>query len=278
MARTALVTGGASGIGLALAQALIAAGDHVVVADLDGNAAAKVVAGFAGPGSAEAVALDVRDGEAVAALVQRVDAEHTLDLLINNAGIGVGGRFEELTAKHWALQMDVNVMGVVHGCLAAYPLMRARGAGQILNTASMAGLLPAPGLSPYATSKHAVVGLTRSLRAEAAPHGVRVSALCPGWVNTPLLDMDNPPELASGLTGGVRKLVPAMRTGKPVPAALVAADALAGLARNRGIIVTPRAARAAWWLSRLSPALLDRGTAKVASSIERQLPSRPNHG
>ena len=274
MARTALITGGASGIGLALTRALVAAGDHVVIADLDGDAAAKVVAGLTGPGSAEAVALDVRDGDAVAALIHRVDAERVLDLLVNNAGIGVGGRFEELTAKHWALQLDVNLMGVVHGCLAAYPLMRARRAGQILNTASMAGLLPAPGLSPYATSKHAVVGLTKSLRAEAAPHGVRVSALCPGWVNTPLLDMDNPPELASGITGGVRALVPAMKTGKPVPASLVAADTLSGLARNKGIIVTPRAARVAWWASRLSPALVDRGTAKVAASLEHRLPSR----
>ena len=274
MARTALITGGASGIGLALTRALVSAGDHVVIADLDGDAAAKVVAGLTGPGTAEAVALDVRDGDAVAALIHRVDAERVLDLLVNNAGIGVGGRFEELTARHWALQMDVNVMGVVHGCLAAYPLMRARGAGQILNTASMAGLLPAPGLSPDATRKHAVVGLTKSLRAEAAPHGVRVSALCPGWVNTPLLDMDNPPELASGITGGVRKLVPAMKTGKPVPASLVAADALSGLARNKGVIVTPRAARVAWWASRLSPALVDRSTAQVASALERQLPTR----
>jgi len=105
-------------------------------------------------------------------------------VMVNNAGIGVGGEASELTLAHWERVIDVNLRGVIHGVHAAYPVMIAQRSGHIVNTASLAGLMPSPWLTPYAMTKHAVVGLTLSLRAKAAAHGVRVTAVCPGVVDT----------------------------------------------------------------------------------------------
>src|SRR5215212_5039930 len=193
--RVAIVTGGASGIGRALSAALVARGDTVYLADIAGDAAKMTAEELTGQGlgTAVPVELDVRDAGAVEALVASAYDEHDrLDLMFNNAGIAVGGTVEEMTLDHWNTIIDVNLRGVVHGVHAAYPRMMRRRAGQILNTASLAGLTEPPMMAPYTATKHAVVGLTLSLRAEAARHGVRVSVLCPGFVDTPLLDHANP--------------------------------------------------------------------------------------
>jgi len=205
------------------------------------------------------VALDVADAGAVAELIGRVADDHGhLDLLFNNAGVGVWGDVADLTLAHWNRAIDVNLKGVVHGVVAAYPLMVRQGRGHIVNTASLAGLVPGPLLTPYAMTKHAVVGLSTGLRVEAAAHGVRVSVVCPGIIETPLLDKGNPPDLpATGpLPDGRKMLTRSM--GRPYPAASLADDVLAGVARNRAFIVTPRHARAAWALYRLSPELVVR--------------------
>ncbi|MDQ6649340.1 MAG: SDR family oxidoreductase, partial [Actinomycetota bacterium] len=241
MSRTAIVTGGASGIGLALSAALAGQGYRVVVADLDVDAAGRAAAGL-GP-DATGAGLDVRDEGAVHELVRRTEAAHGLHLMVNNAGISVLGWSEELTGAHWARQLGVNLWGVIHGVNAAYPLMKARGSGQILNTASIAGLIPSPGLNMYSTSKFAVVGLTLALRAEAAGFGVKVSALCPGFVDTPLLDQTNPADLpATGVTVPSRGLVATFGVGRPTTPEAVAAAAVAGLRRNHALIVTPASA------------------------------------
>jgi NAD(P)-dependent dehydrogenase (short-subunit alcohol dehydrogenase family) len=142
------------------------------------------------------VALDVTDADAVAALVERTAQDHGhLDLLFNNAGVAVTGPVSELTLAHWNRVIDINLRGVVHGVVAAYPIMIRQGRGHIVNTSSLAGLLPSPMLTPYGMTKHGVVGLSESLRMEAAAHGVRVSVVCPGVIDTPLLDKGNPPDL-----------------------------------------------------------------------------------
>ncbi len=188
--KVAIVTGGGSGIGAALVRALTARGATVVIADIDEPAAKTVAAEVS---ATTAVAVDVRESGAVADLVAQVAAEHgRLDLIFNNAGIAVGGLVEELTLDHWNRVIDVNLRGVVHGVHAAYPLMLRQGHGHIVNTASLAGLMPGPSLAPYAAAKHAVVGLSLSLRAEGASRGVRVSAVCPGFIDTPLLGRVNP--------------------------------------------------------------------------------------
>ena len=250
--RVAIVTGGASGIGAALVRALATRGTTVVIADVD-EAGAKAVADEVG-GSASAAVLDVRDAAAVADLVSQVAGEHgRLDLMFNNAGIAVGGTVDEMTLDHWDRVIDVNLRGVVHGIHAAYPVMLRQGDGHIVNTASLASLVPGPGLAPYAAAKHAVVGISLSLRAEAANRGVRVSAICPGFVNTPLLGRVNP-DLPQTQTGANAAAL-ARTLGKLYEADALAQDVLRGITRNQALIVAPGSARFAWRMARYAPGL-----------------------
>lgn len=260
MAEVAIITGGASGIGAALGAELVGRGAHVVLADVDAQEAAARAELLTrqGPGSAVGVPLDVRDREAVAGLVRDVHATHgRLDYLFNNAGIGIGGEPEELTLDHWDRIIDVNLRGVLYGCHAAYPVMKQQGHGHIVNTASLAGLTPSPGwLAPYSTTKFAVVGLSLALRAAGEDHGVRVSAVCPGFVDTPILDKRGPADLPVPPTAARAELRAVLAQQRvPVYAAdRLAVDILAGLARNEAVIAAPRSARAAWWLWRVAPA------------------------
>ena len=201
--------------------------------------------------------VDVTDAAAVAGLVTRVTEEHgSLGLMFNNAGIAVAGLVDQLTLRHWDRVIDVNLKGVVHGIHAAYPVMLRQGHGHIINTASLAGLVPAPGLAPYVATKHAVVGMSLSLRAEAAASGVKVSAVCPGFVDTPLLGRVNPglPEADVGADpAALERLL-----GKLYRADLLAQDVLRGVEQNRALIVAPRSARIAWRMSRYAPRFMMR--------------------
>jgi len=272
--KAAIVTGGGSGIGAAIARALAARGATVVIADID-EPAAKTVAGaiVSAGGQASIAVLDVRDAVAVADLVSQTAAERgELGLMFNNAGIAVGGLAEQLTLEHWDRVIDVNLRGVVHGVHAAYPVMLRQGHGHIVNTASLAGLLPGPGLAPYAAAKHAVVGLSLALRAEGASRGVRVSAVCPGFVDTPLLGRVNAglPQTEMGADAATL----ARRLGKLYQPGALAQDVLRGVERNRALIVAPRFARVAWRTARYAPGLamrtviagVRRGAAERAAS------------
>jgi NAD(P)-dependent dehydrogenase (short-subunit alcohol dehydrogenase family) len=253
----AVVTGGGSGIGLAIGAELAARGAIVVLADIDGEraelAAKRLTA--TGPGTVTAIELDVTDGPAVVRAYRGVHDEHgRLDYAFNNAGIAVGGLVEELDLAHWDRTIDVNLRGVVHGVHAAYPLMLAQGHGHIVNTASLAGLVAPAVMIPYTATKHAVVGLSLALRAEGAGRGVRVSALCPSFVDTPLLDNVNPglPQTSAG-TGTrarIRRLQPRLYSPQRL-----ARDVLHGMARNRALIVAPRHARVLAAVARHLPAL-----------------------
>jgi NAD(P)-dependent dehydrogenase (short-subunit alcohol dehydrogenase family) len=271
MSRVAIVTGGASGIGRALGAALVRRGDRVVLADVDGEAAAAVAEQLtaAGPGVATAAAVDVREADAVASLVSGTAERHgRLDLLFNNAGLGIGGAAEELDLAHWDRAIDVNLRGVVHGVHAAYPLMLRQGYGHIVNTASLAGLLPMPGSAPYATTKWAVVGLSLSLRAEGAARGVRVSVVCPSGVDTPILDKGMPadlPRVPSVEAVDARAMITRLSGGRLYSADTLAGDVLRGVDRNRPVIVAPRQARVMWRLMRLSPSLVLRVLAAAAT-------------
>ena len=250
--QVSVVTGGASGIGKAIAAELVARGSHVVIADLD-LAAAQAAARELGP-RAGAVELDVVDAAAVRAVVDAVVAEHgRLDVMVNNAGIGLGGLLEELDERHWDKAIDVNLRGVVHGVTAAYAVMRRQGGGHILNTASLAGLIPAPSMLPYTTTKHAVVGLSTALRAEAAALGIRVSVLCPGFVDTPLLDsMYEAPASFGGssVRSRVRMLQPRFLTAEHT-----ARRAVDGLAADKAVIPVGFLAHLSWRGLRYAPAL-----------------------
>ncbi len=249
-------------------------GAEVVLADIDGDAAMQVARDLSvAGGSIEGRALDVRDADAFSSLVAEVSERRGgLDLLFNNAGLSLGGPTHELTAAHWERMIDVNIRGVVHGVLAAYPGMVARGRGYIVNTASGAGLAAPPFVTAYAMTKHAVVGLSTGLRAEAARHGVHVSVLCPGSIETPILDRGPDADLpaTTSVTVTAREYLAIVRQ-KPLNVDVFARRALDEVARHRSIIVVPAAAKSLWYLQRLSPALMDRVGDLIAGKVDREL-------
>ena len=257
--RSAIVTGGGSGIGAALVRALVADGAYVVVADIDLDAAQTVVDSLpetvAGSvAGARAARLNVTDAAAVAALVEEVIAEcGGLDLMFANAGITWGGDTELLTLEQWNAIIDVNIRGVVHCVHAAYPHMIARGSGSLVLTSSMGGLSPAGLLTSYAMTKHAVVGLGMSLRAEAAGHGVGVTVVCPAAVGTPILDKG---EL--GGFDGRRYYLDGQGVRRPLDPDALARSVLDGVSWNRALVIEPARSRATWRLQRLAPGLMDR--------------------
>jgi NAD(P)-dependent dehydrogenase (short-subunit alcohol dehydrogenase family) len=273
--KTAVITGGASGIGRAIGRELVRHGANVVLADIDGSgvevAAKELSAGPSGDGSARGRQLDVRDAQAVRALVEEVvERDGRLDMMFNNAGIVLGGNSHEIGSDYWDRVMDVNYRGVVNGVVAAYPLMAAQGSGHIVNTASLAGLAPAVFVPAYSASKHAVVGLSLSLRAEAALRGVQVSVVCPGAVDTPILDAGSPADLPprAGWTMTGRSYM--AKVGfTPMSADRFVARALPLVARNKAIVVVSAKARGLWYLQRLSPGLVDRADRLIARRLLR---------
>lgn len=195
--RIAFITGAASGIGLALAEAFAAAGARVVLTDIDVQALERAAASLRQAGAAVLpLALDVTRPDAWLDAADRVQAEWgPVDILCNNAGMVQGRlasrqpmRLTDVTPAHWNLLLQTNLSSVYHGVHTFAPRMVARGAGgHIVNTASMAGVLAPPGLAAYAATKFAVVALSEALRAELAPQGIGVSVLCPGGVQSNLM-------------------------------------------------------------------------------------------
>lgn len=180
--QTAIVTGAASGIGRALALLLADCGATVYAADRD-EASLELLDHPSG--RLVTTVLDVTDRDAVTAVVDRAFGETgRLDQMFNNAGIVVGGDFVDMTPEVWQRIVDINFWGVVYGTEAAYARMLDQGFGHIVNTSSSAGVMPVVRSTAYAATKHAVVGLSTSLRAEAAPHGIHVSVVLPGMVDT----------------------------------------------------------------------------------------------
>ena len=220
--RTALVTGGAGGIGLAIARSLVSEGVQVVLADRDESelAFAETELGSA----AKTVPLDVTDRGAWVALREQLG---TVDILVNNAGIGPDGHaLADVEPTSFDRLVEIKVTGTFNGIHTFAADMRQRREGYIVNTASMAGLTAAAGLGPYTTAKFAVVGMSEVLRAEMEPFGVGVSVLCPGLVKTRLREttraagygtVDRPdaaanPGIDPGTVGGI--VVDGIRQGR----------------------------------------------------------------
>ena len=192
--RTAVITGAGSGIGRGMALAFGQAGMHVVVADIDADAARAVAAEVdATAGSAEGVALDVVDAGAVEALADRLFSERAgVHLLCNNAGVSTFGLMcSDFQLSDWEWVIAVNLRGVIHGLQAFLPRMAGlEGEKHVVNTASTAGVEGAVFVAPYAASKHGVVGLSDTLRLEGAAHGISASVLCPSSVRTRIVESE----------------------------------------------------------------------------------------
>jgi NAD(P)-dependent dehydrogenase (short-subunit alcohol dehydrogenase family) len=252
--KVAFVTGGASGIGAALATKLVDKGAEVWIADRQLGPAEELAQRLNSVGGkAHAIELDVRSYPSFErAVAEAVQQSGRIDYLFNNAGIGVGGEVDSYTLDDWNDVFDVNLRGVVHGIQAAYPIMIRQRSGHIVNTASMAGLITTVSQASYAATKHAVVALSKTLRLEAERHGVQVSVLCPGVIRTPII------------TGGVygrndgvsdEDLLKSAETLRPMAPEKFAERALRAVFRGDAIIVVPAWWKALWYLERLSPAL-----------------------
>jgi NAD(P)-dependent dehydrogenase (short-subunit alcohol dehydrogenase family) len=242
MHRSVIITGAGSGIGTALAARLAARGDRLTLADINGESVARVAAELApvaaaNGGSVCAEVVDVRAAAQVQALVDGVVASAGgVDIMVNNAGIGLGGPAQEMPLSHWQRVLDVNLSGVMHGVVAVYPHMVAAGRGRIVNIASLAGLVPAPYLVAYSAAKHGVVGLSLSLAAEAAGTGVEVTCVCPGFTDTPILDSQPPADLPPMvLPASGRELAEAM-PGELYPVADLARDIESAIDRGEMLL------------------------------------------
>ena len=231
-----VVTGAASGIGFALSEALLQAGAVVFVADRDTKTLITAVERLgAHAGRVHSANVDVTNQEQVQQLIQDSAARHgRLDFLFNNAGIGGTMPIGEATLEHWRRIIDINLWSVIYGVHAAIPIMRRQGGGHIINTASIAGLIPPPFQALYCTTKYGVVGLSESLRFELADEGIHVSVVCPGNVATAIFGGRKPPSDA-------------------IPAEEAAQTILAGVANIEGIIVLPESVRQLWVEYRTSP-------------------------
>ena len=215
--KVAIVTGGASGIGLALATALAAEGARLVIADIEAAALDDAAAGLAATG-AEVVAVraDVArydDVEAVGAAA--MDAYGAVHIAVNNAGVALGGAMWELSLEDWEWVLGVDLWGVIHGVKAFTPLIIESGGGHIVNTASMAGLTSTPFMGPYNVAKHGVVTLSETLHHELAllHPGIGVTVLCPGWVRTGI-HLSHRNRAATGVGGEPVETIPGDDEGR----------------------------------------------------------------
>ncbi|MFI4974606.1 MAG: SDR family NAD(P)-dependent oxidoreductase [Caulobacterales bacterium] len=185
--KTAVVTGGASGIGLGMARAFGREGMNVVLADIDRDAAKAAAEQLISEQiKAVPVQVDVADRAGVrAAALEAIAAFGKVHVVCNNAGVAVGGTVEAVKESDWDWIIDVNLKGVVYGVETFLPLIKSHGeGGHIVNTASIAGLVSGPGSEPYSATKYAVVAMTEGWVQQLAPMGIGMSALCPGYVRT----------------------------------------------------------------------------------------------
>ncbi|MEU2184608.1 SDR family oxidoreductase [Streptomyces thermolilacinus] len=261
-----VVTGAAGGIGRATALAFAQAGARVVAVDRDAEGAARTAdqALRAGAPGAWPEVVDVGDEQAMEKLAARVAAEYgTVDVLVNNAGIGLSGSFFDTTADDWRKVLDVNLLGVVHGCRFFGRQMVERGqGGHIVNTASAAAFQPTRLLPAYGASKAAVLMLSESLRAELAGRGIGVTAICPGFVNTGITATARFTGVPEAEERRLRKRTARLYARRNYPPEKVAAAILRAVAENRPLVPVTPEARAAHLLSRFAPGAL-RALARV---------------
>src|SRR5438270_2361277 len=184
MERAALVTGGSSGIGLAIAQLLRDEGYDLTLVS---RTPEKIEAAADKLGAVAVVANVADPADCARAVASHRERFGRLDVLVNSAGVGIGGLVEDLDLKKLDLQLDINLRGLFLVTQAAIPLLRET-RGWIVNLASIAGTLPTPGLATYGATKAAVIALTRSLNAELDADGIRAIAICPGFVDTPMAE------------------------------------------------------------------------------------------
>jgi len=233
--KVAIVTGGASGIGKEICLYLAKKGAKVVVADINYEMAKEVESIIIQEGGeAKATKVDVSNSAEIEEMIQEIYQQYSkIDLLINNAGIGINGEFQDMNLDGWKRIFDINFWGVLFGTHYVYPIMMKQGFGQIVNVSSLAGLLPAGLMTSYVASKHSVVGFTLSLRSEAKQYGIKVNALCPGFIETPIHNAS--PNVSDFLNSDKNK-----RPKNKYPTAKECVNLMMkGIEKDKAIIISP---------------------------------------
>ncbi|MFJ4920562.1 SDR family oxidoreductase [Streptomyces sp. NPDC088725] len=252
-----LVTGAAGGIGRATALAFAEAGARIVAVDLDAEGAAKTaeLARLLGAPEAWGEVADVGDGAAMEKLAEKVATGYgVVDVLVNNAGIGLSGAFLDTTAEDWKKVLDVNLWGVIHGCRLFGAQMAARGqGGHIVNTASAAAYQPSRALPAYSTSKAAVLMLSECLRAELAGQGIGVSAICPGFINTGITTTARFTGVSPAEEQRRRRKASRLYGLRDYPPEKVADAVLRAVVRDEAVVPVTPEARGARLLSHIAP-------------------------
>ncbi|MEU1315236.1 SDR family oxidoreductase [Streptomyces tibetensis] len=265
-----LVTGAGSGIGRATALAFAEAGARVVAVDRNGEAAARTAESCRLLGALEvwAETADVSDEQAMEKLSDKVTTEYgVVDVLVNNAGIGLSGSFFDTTPEDWKKVLDVNLWGVIHGCRLFGRRMAERGqGGHIVNVASAAAYQPSRALPAYSTSKAAVLMLSECLRAELAGRGIGVTAVCPGIVNTAITSTAHFAGVDALEEKRLQKRAARLYGLRNYPPEKVARAILRAVARNEAVAPVTPEARGARWLSRWAPGAL-RGLARMRPPV-----------
>ncbi len=267
-----LVTGAGSGIGKATTMAFAARGADVAICDIDENGLADTATAVRGLGRhVIAERVDVADAAAVEAFAARVHRDvEAVDVLMNNAGVALGARFRDTTLDDWQWILGINLWGVIFGCHFFVPAMVKRGrGGHVINVSSAAGFMASEGLAAYSTTKFAVFGLSEALRDELAPHGIGVTTVCPGIINTPILDrlrMRGP-----DATPAARARIVELYRRRNYGPDRVARNILKAIGRGRGVAPITPEAWLFYYLKRLAPGLVARFNQAIGRRMERRL-------
>lgn len=251
-----LITGAGSGIGRATAYHFARHGAVLLLSDLNEQALSATVdeARRLGAASTDGYHVDVSDFDSMQAMADKVRKQHgALDVLINNAGVGIGGDFLSTTVEDWQWVLSINVMGVVHGCKLFLPDMVAAGGGHVVNIASAAGYYAAPDMTAYAASKHAVMGLTEALRAEMAEKHIGVSAICPGIINTGIVAASR----MRGSTGAAQAKIGELYRRRNYGPEKVAEAIEGAIIHNRAVVPVSPEAWALYGAKRFTPTALE---------------------
>ena len=269
--RTALVTGAASGIGRETALALARAGANLVVCDVNGVAVEQTAADARALGRSVLVrTVDVSRRDAMAAFAADVQAEvGAVDILMNNAGVGLGARFLDTTLEDWEWVIGINLWGVVLGCHFFVPPMVARGTGgHVVNVSSAAGYVATEQLAAYSTTKFGVFGLSEALRSELRPHRIGVTTVCPGIINTPITRSARTRGTAA--TPEARAQLVSFYERRNYGPERVAAHVLRAIERNRPVAPITPEAHALYLMKRFAPNLTGRLNAWLGGRMERR--------
>jgi len=250
--KVVIVTGAGSGIGKELCKQLAGLGAHIVLSDINKESCDKSVSEINKVGGkAYGEQLDVTDYEAFEKHIKDAAAKMgKIDYIFNNAGTAVAGELRDLEVEHWKKTIDVNLNGVFYGSLVAYKLMVKQGFGHIVNISSIEGMMPFPGNSPYVATKYAVLGFTQTLWLEAGHYGVNVSAVCPGFIQTPIFDTVQMVKIDREKALAKQALF--LKTLSITPEKCVKII-LKGVAKNKPIIPVSGFAHVVWRLSRWMP-------------------------